>query len=60
MEFKCPHCNIEIKVEDMVHFDFDIGYVHCKMLGVCPECGRTYTWRELYKYEKSYEFTLAD
>lgn len=60
MEFKCPHCNVEIEVEDRIDFDIDSDFIECKMIGSCPECGRTYIWKELYKYEKSYDFVLAD
>ena len=60
MEFKCPHCNVEIEVEDRIDFDIENDFVECKMLGFCPECGRTYTWKELYKYDKSYDFVLAN
>lgn len=61
MNFKCPHCNVEIEVEDRTDIDIDYqGTVECKMLGFCPECNRTYTWKEAYKYSSSYDFHLAD
>ena len=38
MNFKCPHCNVEIEVEDRTDIDIDYqGTVECKMLGFCPE-----------------------
>jgi hypothetical protein len=53
---------VEIEVIDSsadIEIDFQ-GTVECKILGVCPECNRTYTWKEKYKYSSSYDFHLAD
>lgn len=59
MNYKCPHCNVEIETEDRLDFSIENQeMVECEMLGSCPECGRTYTWFESYKYLKSYDFKL--
>ena len=59
MNYKCPHCNVEIETEDRIDFSVESQeIVECKMLGSCPECGRTYTWLESYKYSRSYDFKL--
>ena len=62
MNFKCPHCNTEIEVIDTcadIEIDFQ-GTVECKVMGICPECNRIYTWKEKYKHSSSYDFRLAD
>lgn len=60
MNYKCPHCGEEIEEDDRIDISVDDDYVECKMVGHCPECGRNYSWYELYQYKKSFGFALAD
>jgi transcription elongation factor Elf1 len=59
MKHKCPHCNVELKIDDVIDIDVDEDYVNCKVIGYCPECDRLYSWYNHYKYEKSSDFGLT-
>lgn len=62
MKHKCPHCNVELKIDDVIDIDVDEDYedyVNCKVIGYCSECDRLYSWYNHYKYEKSSDFGLT-
>ena len=62
VKHKCPHCNVELKIDDVIDIDVDEdyeNYVNCKVIGYCPECDRLYSWYNHYKYEKSSDFGLT-
>lgn len=62
VKHKCPHCNVELKIDDVIDIDVDEdseNYVICKVIGYCPECDRLYSWYNHYKYEKSSDFGLT-
>ena len=60
MDYKCPHCNVEIETDDRIDIDIDDDHVECKMVGHCPTCDRNYQWFEVYEHIKSVGFALAD
>lgn len=66
MKHKCPHCNVELKVDDVIDIDTNVDvdedpekYVICKVVGYCPDCDRLYSWYDHFKYEKTSEFGLT-
>ena len=46
MELKCPHCNVELEVDDTYDIDYDDDGMTLYQVGACPECGREYQWEK--------------
>ena len=59
MDYKCPHCNVEVETTDRLDFSIDDDHVEVEMLGHCPKCERAYHWFELYEHIKSVGFALC-
>ena len=59
MKFKCPHCNILLEPTECYDTEFNLNNtIYNKMLGVCPECERQYSWVSAYKYFDSFNLEL--
>ena len=52
----CPHCITEINYDDMIDDYFDTSTYEAFWRGTCPECGRHFTWKEIYHYSYINEF----
>lgn len=46
----CPHCVTEITYDDMTDESFDTSTYEVNWRGTCPNCGRRFTWKEIYRY----------
>lgn len=52
----CPHCVTEITYDDMTDDYFDSSTYEVNWRGICPTCGRRFTWKEVYRYSYIDEF----
>lgn len=52
---KCKDCYVELENIEDVDFELDENYLYIYKQGQCPECNKTYHWREFYSlnYEGS-------
>ena len=57
MEPRCPHCNTPVEVEEEFEMDYDYhDSVKRVVLGSCPECGRTYSWSQIFVFSENIDF----
>lgn len=59
MNYKCPHCNVEVETADRLDSSIDGETIEIEMLGHCPECGRAYHWFEVYELKRKHDFALC-
>ncbi len=46
---KCPHCDCDIEYCDELSNDYDDAYYFVSWSGFCPQCQRTFSFRETFK-----------
>lgn len=46
---KCKHCDCEIQYTEQVSCDYDDAYYFVNWAGMCPQCQRTYCFRETFQ-----------
>ena len=45
-EPKCPHCCVELELDDTYDMDYDDEGIVLYQIGHCPECNRDYQWQK--------------
>lgn len=46
----CPYCNTELNYDNVTYDSFDTSTYDVYWQGTCPDCGRHFTWKEVYRY----------
>ena len=46
---KCPHCNVDLEYHDQLSTDYDDMYYFVNWSAFCPQCQRTFFFREDFK-----------
>ena len=46
---KCPHCNVALEYHDQLSTDYDDMYYFVNWSAFCPQCQRTFLFREDFK-----------
>lgn len=47
---ECLECKTELEFDDTVDTWADEEAVVMKNHGHCPQCGKTYKWKDIYRY----------
>jgi endogenous inhibitor of DNA gyrase (YacG/DUF329 family) len=48
---KCPNCGYEFYAQETLNTEWDVAY-YDYVIGTCPNCNKTYTWTEVYTFER--------
>ena len=46
----CPYCDTELNYDNITYDSFDTSTYDVYWRGTCPDCGRHFTWKEVYHY----------
>lgn len=46
---ECPHCNVNLEYHDQLSTDYDDMYYFVSWSAFCPQCQRTFLFREDFK-----------
>ena len=49
---KCPHCSIELELDDTYDMEYDNEGMILHQIGHCPKCERDYQWDESAKFKE--------
>lgn len=52
----CPKCLVEIEFEEVLNEEIDFAGVVFHNRGCCPECKKTYNWKDKYVFVESFDF----
>lgn len=55
-ELKCPDCDFYLDYDDKLDDGFDGSFYSSLCEGHCPECGKKFRWKEIYKFDRIEEF----
>ena len=56
----CPHCGVELNVDD--HYDMyeDGDRIIVKAIGCCPNCRKNFRWEDVYVLQSFQELEEVD
>lgn len=46
----CPNCGAKLENTDSITLDYDNGKYFDRLCGECLNCGKRYTWTEVFKF----------
>ena len=52
----CPYCITELEYDELVENSYDGSRHESKWRGHCPICDKTFTWYEIYLFDRIEEF----
>lgn len=57
MNFNCPICSVPLNV-DLYQTEYSNHTYYDYLIGECPQCGRTYSWEEVFSFDHVQNFKM--
>ena len=56
----CPHCNCDLFIDDCIDHGYDNRKIISHWVGHCPKCGKDFTWKEVYRFDRVEELVEVE
>lgn len=57
---KCPNCGCFVSAQAIEDSDWMTDIYFDFVEGTCPKCGKSYAWKEIYKYDHDEDIQEID